>query len=162
VRKVLITLAVLAGAGAGVAAAVLPDGRGPAGSDGRAITGPPRTSVPTGPARPDTAGEPRRTRPDVRRARCPAGLARCAVATGRVILVESVDPDGDGDLHLVLAGGGVTAPGLTALDIAPALRRRRDPEVGDLVSAAGQVQTGSHRQSQIHVHEWHLARRPSR
>jgi len=85
------------------------------------------------------------------RLRCPARVARCASVTGEVLLVESVDPDGDGDLHVVLAGGGVTGPGVTAVDIRPGLRPQRDPEVGDVVRAAGPVQRGSFGQDQIHA-----------
>ena len=77
---------------------------------------------------------------------------------GRVIYVERVDPDGDGDLHVVLAAGSITAPGLTAIDVAVDLRPRRDPRIGDRVSAAGPVQTGSYGQSQIHALEFHARR----
>jgi len=94
----------------------------------------------------------------VRASRCPVGLAGCAAARGRVLYVEAVDPDGDGDLHVVLAGGGVTGPGLTAVDVEPALRPARDPRPGDLASAAGQVQRGSYGQDQIHAVEFHTRR----
>jgi hypothetical protein len=63
-----------------------------------------------------------------------------------------VDPDGDGDLHLVLAGaGGVTAPGVTVLDVSRELRPSRDPAIGDLVTGAGPVYRGSYGQRQIQV-----------
>jgi len=103
----------------------------------------------------------RRGRPRGRLARstCPDGLAGCRSVAGRVLYVESVDPDGDGDLHVVLAGGGVSGPGITAVDIRPGLRWKRDPRPGDRVSAAGQVQRGSFGQAQIHAVEVHLARR---
>jgi hypothetical protein len=90
--------------------------------------------------------------PTLKRARCPQGLPGCRSAIGRVVLVESVDPDGDGDLHVVLIGrDGVTAPGFTAVDVRRGLRPRRDPKVGQLVTAAGQVQRGSYGQRQIHA-----------
>jgi hypothetical protein len=47
---------------------------------------------------------------------------------------------------------------MTAIDVKPELRPRRDPRVGDRVSAAGQVQTGSYGQSQIHALEFHARR----
>ncbi|HWT26116.1 MAG TPA: hypothetical protein VN213_21595, partial [Solirubrobacteraceae bacterium] len=100
--------------------------------------------------------------PRVRRARCPAGLAGCRVATGRVIYVEAVDPDGDGDAHYVLAGGTITARGLSVIDVRRDLRPRRLPRPGDLVSAAGPVRTGSYGQRQIEavvVHQRLLTRR---
>ena len=90
--------------------------------------------------------------PTLRRARCPRALQGCRTALGRVVYVESVDPDGDGDLHVVLFGrDGITAPGLTAVDVRRGLRPRRDPRVGQLVTAAGPVQRGSYGQRQIHA-----------
>lgn len=85
------------------------------------------------------------------RLRCPNHVEDCASVRGRVIYIEAVDPDGDGDLHVVLAAGNVTGPGLTAVDIRPGLRPRRDPVAGDVVSAMGPVQRGSFGQRQIHA-----------
>jgi hypothetical protein len=85
----------------------------------------------------------------VRRAHCVADAGNCAAVTGRVIYVEAVDPDGDGDAHYVLAGGSVTAPGVSVIDVGRDLRPRRLPHRGELVSAAGPVYTGSHGQHQI-------------
>jgi len=97
----------------------------------------------------------RERRADVPRAHCRDGVPECAAVRGRVVYVERVDPDGDGDLHVVVADGGVTAPGVTAVDVRKGLRPARDPGVGDVVSAAGPVQTGSYGQSQIHALEFH-------
>lgn len=102
------------------------------------------------PAEPRAEPSARRAR-DVRRARCPDGVSGCRAVRGRVLYVERVDPDGDGDLHVVVLDGSVTAPGMTAVDVRPDLRPRRDPRVGDRVSAAGPVQRGSLGQSQIHA-----------
>ena len=88
-------------------------------------------------------------KPHVERARCDAGAPDCVAVTGRVIYVEAVDPDGDGDAHYVLAGGGVTGPGFTVIDVAKEQRPRRLPRRGELVSAAGPVETGSYGQQQI-------------
>jgi hypothetical protein len=77
---------------------------------------------------------------------------------GQVLYVERVDPDGDGDLHVVVLDGSVTGPGMTAVDVRRGLRPRRDPRVGDEVSAAGPVQPGSYGQSQIHALEFHAPR----
>ena len=90
---------------------------------------------------------------------CPPKLVGCRSARGPIVLVESVDPDGDGDLHVVVAGGSVTAPGFTSIDVRPGLRPKRDPRVGDLASAAGIVQRGSFKQAQIHAREFHVRRR---
>jgi hypothetical protein len=87
--------------------------------------------------------------PTVRHARCAAEAGNCAAVTGRVIYVEAVDPDGDGDAHYVLAGGSVTAPGVSVIDVRRDLRPPRLPHRGELVSAAGPVSTGSHGQHQI-------------
>jgi hypothetical protein len=110
----------------------------------------PRAAAPTATATPAPAAR------DVSRSRCPAGVAGCRAVRGTVIFVERVDPDGDGDLHVVLRGGSVTGPGLTAVDVAAERRPRRDPRVGDRASAAGPVQTGSYGQSQIHALEFRI------
>ncbi len=73
--------------------------------------------------------------------------------TGRVLYVEAVDPDGDGDAHYVLAGGSVTAPGITVVDVRVGLRPARLPGRGERVSAAGPVYTGSFGQRQIEATE---------
>lgn len=91
--------------------------------------------------------------------RCPAGLPSCRTTEGRIVFVERVDPDGDGDAHFVVADSqGITLPGLTAIDVRKDLRPRPLPGVGELISAAGPVQTGSFGQSQIHALELHVAR----
>ena len=91
-------------------------------------------------------------------ARCPSDADGCRVVTGRVVLVEAQDPDGDGDLHIVVADGAVTAPGLTAVDVRAGLRPRRSPRLGDRVTAAGPVQRGSYGQAQIHALDFAVAR----
>jgi hypothetical protein len=73
-----------------------------------------------------------------------------------VLYVERVDPDGDGDLHVVLEDRqSFSLPGITAVDVAVDLRPKRDPEIGDRVSAAGPLQRGSFGQMQIHALEFH-------
>ena len=141
--RVLLGLGLVAAA---LVAAALP-------IDERRPTAEPRVAAPA--ATPTPTPTPRR---DVRRAHCPAGVGGCRAVRGTVIFVERVDPDGDGDLHVVLAAGSVTGPGLTAVDVAPERRPRRDPRVGDRASAAGPVQTGSYGQSQIHALEFRTAR----
>ena len=106
--------------------------------------------------------EPRERRkpPRVALSRCAAGRSNCRSASGRVLYVEAVDPDGDGDAHFVLASAqSVTGPGLTVVDVAKDLRPRRLPKPGDLVSAAGPVYRGSYGQRQIEATELHVARR---
>ena len=90
--------------------------------------------------------------------RCPPDLPACRTTEGRIVFVERVDPDGDGDAHFVVADPqGITLPGLTAIDVRKGLRPRPLPGIGDLISAAGPVQTGSFGQSQIHALELHVA-----
>lgn len=90
---------------------------------------------------------------------CPAGHPACRTTEGRIVYVEAVDPDGDGDAHFVIADPqGITLPGLTAIDVRKGLRPHPLPGPGDLVSAAGPVQTGSYGQDQIHALELHVAR----
>jgi hypothetical protein len=94
-----------------------------------------------------------------RPARCPASATNCRAATGRAIYVERVDPDGDGDLHLViLDASSLSAPGVTVLDVSRELRPNRDPVVGDLVTGAGPVYRGSFGQRQIQVTVFRAAR----
>ncbi|HET9737233.1 MAG TPA: hypothetical protein VFP78_03860 [Solirubrobacteraceae bacterium] len=109
-----------------------------------------------------TATTPEPAVRDVRRSHCPAEVTGCRAVRGTVIFVEPVDPDGDGDLHVVLTAGSVTGPGITAVDVAPERRPRRDPRVGDRASAAGPVQTGSYGQSQIHALEFRVSARRGR
>jgi hypothetical protein len=109
-------------------------------------------------APPEPTATPAPKRRDVRRARCREGVPGCRTVRGTVIYVERVDPDGDGDLHVVLDAGSITLPGMTAVDVAPELRPRRDPRIGDRVSAAGPVQKGSYGQSQIHALEFRMRR----
>jgi len=100
---------------------------------------------------------PRRER--LRPVRCPAGLSNCAEASGRIIYVERVDPDGDGDAHFVLAStDSITAPGLSVIDVKRSLRPHPLPGPGDRLSAAGPVYTGSYGQRQIQAIEVHTAR----
>lgn len=117
-----------------------------------------RATEPPRPA-PGASAEAPRKEAGVRRAHCRAEVSGCAAVTGRVLYVEAVDADGDGDAHYVLAGGAVTAPGLSVIDVARDLRPRRLPRVGELVSAAGPVFTGSYGQRQIEAIEVHHQRR---
>lgn len=103
-----------------------------------------------------TATEPRWPKA----ARCAPDAQNCTAARGTVLYVERVDPDGDGDAHLVLASAqGVTGPGITAVDIEKALRPHPLPRIGDRVSTAGPVYRGSHGQRQIQATELHVRRR---
>ena len=102
------------------------------------------------------ASLPALTPPALEPARCPQNVPGCAEVTGRVVYVERVDPDGDGDLHVVVNGGSISLPGLTAIDVRPGLRPRRDPRPGDRVTAAGPVQRGSFGQDQIHALEFRV------
>jgi len=89
---------------------------------------------------------------------CQPALPSCRTTEGRIVYVERVDPDGDGDAHFVVIDSqGITLPGLTAIDVRKGLRPHPLPGPGDLISAAGPVQTGSYGQSQIHALELHVA-----
>jgi hypothetical protein len=91
-------------------------------------------------------------------AHCPPDLPGCREATGPIVYVERVDPDGDGDAHFVIRDPqGITLPGLTAIDVRPGLRPHPLPGPGDEISAAGPVQTGSYGQEQIHAVELNVA-----
>lgn len=93
----------------------------------------------------------------VQSSHCPAGHPACRTTEGRIVYVERVDPDGDGDAHFVIADPqGITLPGLTAIDVREGLRPHPLPGPGDLISAAGPVQIGSYGQDQIHALELHV------
>jgi hypothetical protein len=91
-----------------------------------------------------------RAEPQVKPAVCPPDLAGCVSATGIIIYVERVDPDGDGDAHFVLLDEeGISGPGITIVDVPAGLRPEPLPGPGEELSAAGLVQTGSFDQRQI-------------
>jgi hypothetical protein len=106
---------------------------------------------------------PKRAKPaseSVAASHCSPDLPACRTTEGRIVYVERVDPDGDGDAHFVVVDSqGITLPGLTAIDVGKGLRPDPLPGAGDLISAAGPVQTGSYGQSQIHALELHVAGR---
>jgi len=132
----LVAVVALAGCGGGDAPARTPAAR------------PSPTASPS--ASPKAEPKPRRAR--LRAPSCRPEVPDCARVSGRIVYVERVDPDGDGDLHVVVTDPrGVTLPGLTSIDVSKELRPRRDPRVGERAAAMGPVQTGSFDQSQIHA-----------
>ena len=103
----------------------------------------------------DAEGE---TAPVLPESTCPPELTNCVVASGRILYVEKVDPDGDGDAHFVTAStDSVTGPGITIFDVKPELRPNPLPGVGQLIGGAGPVYPGSAGQEQIEVVEFHVA-----
>jgi hypothetical protein len=121
----------------------------------------PRSKPQPSPARKaEQPSEPKpRAEPKPRPSHCPPAAANCRTASGRILYVEAVDPDGDGDAHFVLTGSnGVTGPGISVIDVAKAMRPQPLPRPGDLVSAAGPLERGSYGQRQIQATELHVAR----
>lgn len=99
--------------------------------------------------------------PRVEPATCPPGAGNCRSASGVVLYVERVDPDGDGDAHFVLASRqSITAPGISVIDVKRSLRPSPLPGRGDRLSAAGPVYRGSHGQRQIEAIELNVAPAP--
>ena len=97
---------------------------------------------------------------DLPAAHCPHGLSGCRATEGPIIYLERVDPDGDGDAHFVVRDPqGITLRGMTAIDVRKGLRPHPLPDLGEWISAAGPVQTGSYGQSQIHALELNVAGR---
>jgi hypothetical protein len=85
---------------------------------------------------------------------CPPELDNCRSASGRIVYVERVDPDGDGDAHFVLASRqSITFPGISVIDVRKDLRPHPLPGRGDEISAAGPVFRGSYGQRQIQAIE---------
>jgi hypothetical protein len=116
----------------------------------------------TEPARAPAPEPARRATPPpvpLRRAHCPVDLSNCRTARGRIVYVERVDPDGDGDAHFVLASSqSITLPGVSVIDVEKSLRPHPLPGPGDRISAAGPVYRGSYGQRQIQALELHVAR----
>ena len=114
----------------------------------------------SGTTTPNAEPPPAAHRERVRASTCPAGIPDCRTTRGRIAYVQALDPDGDGDAHFVIVDAqGITLPGLTSIDVRRGLRPHPLPGPGDLISAAGPVQTGSYGQSQIHAIEIHVAGR---
>jgi hypothetical protein len=142
---VVLTTIVLVLGVAAVAGLVLA-GRG----DGQGLI--PDRVQPSGPASKLSPG------PAAPAAQCPAGLAGCRTVSGRIVYIEAVDPDGDGDAHFVLADSdGVTGFGISVVDVRADLRPQPLPGVGDQISAAGPVATGSFGQRQIEAVDLQVA-----
>jgi hypothetical protein len=134
----------VSGRAAGLLAAALLAGCGGAPERPRSSATPTPDAIPTATARAE--------RPPLKRPRCRDEVPKCRSTSGRIVFVERVDPDGDGDLHVVVSDRrGVTLRGLTAIDVSKDLRPRRDPRIGEQAAAMGPVQTGSYGQSQIHA-----------
>lgn len=99
--------------------------------------------------------------PSVEPARCPPDLAGCRTASGEILYVEAVDPDGDGDAHFVLISKqSISLPGVSVIDVERDLRPHPLPGVGDWVSAAGPGYPGSHGQQQIEAVDLHTSIEP--
>jgi hypothetical protein len=88
--------------------------------------------------------------PQLRPPPCPAAAANCERASGQIIYVERIDPDGDGDAHFVLISDeSITAPGISVIDVRADLRPRPLPGPGDMLAASGPVYEGHLGQLQI-------------
>ena len=116
-----------------------------------------RSTPPKGEA---NRGASQQREPRLKPVRCPPAASNCRAAVGRIVYVEAVDPDGDGDAHLVLASPQqVSGPGITVIDVERELRPHPLPRAGDLVAAAGPVYRGSYGQRQIEADEIRVRRR---
>jgi hypothetical protein len=104
--------------------------------------------------------EPPRREPPPRALRCPESSGNCSAAAGRIVYVERVDPDGDGDAHFVLASReSITGPGISVIDVRRELRPSPLPRPGDWISATGPVYEGSYGQRQIEAVRIRVRRR---
>jgi hypothetical protein len=118
---------------------------------------------PSEPATRTAAPEPRAEAPrsqPPRPLRCPEGSGNCSAAAGRIVYVERVDPDGDGDAHFVIVSReSVTGPGISVIDVRRDLRPSPLPRPGDWISATGPVYEGSYGQRQIEAVRIRVRRR---
>lgn len=128
------------------------------GGGGGATTNTVEPSQETGDRRSLQAGE--EAAAELTPAHCPSGMSGCRTTEGPIIYLERVDPDGDGDAHFVVRDPqGITLRGMTAIDVRKGLRPHPLPGLGEWISAAGPVQTGSYGQSQIHAIELNVTGR---
>jgi hypothetical protein len=82
----------------------------------------------------------------------------CRPVDGRIVYIQRVDSDGDGDLHLLLISRqSVSAPGFTMLKINARLREGMDPGIGRWVSAVGMEFDAEHGERSVDVIRWALA-----
>jgi hypothetical protein len=92
--------------------------------------------------------------------RCSAPASSgCAVAQGRVVYIQRHDPDGGGDLHVILASGqSVSFPMLSIVKF----QRGKHPHPpigwGDWVSARGYLMRGSHQKEAVVTIDYRIAR----
>ena len=118
-----------------------------------------RADRPEAPQGAQPLNEEHRTDGPLEPAQCPPAATNCASASGTIIYVERVDPDGDGDAHFVLASEqSITAPGVSVIDVRADLRPDPLPGPGDRISAAGPVYEGSYGQRQIQADVVNVAR----
>ena len=83
---------------------------------------------------------------------------RCRSSTGRVIYLQRHDPDGGGDLHVViLTGRGVTFPMASVMKFRRGNRPRPAVGIGDWVSARGYMLRGSHGSNDLVVLKYRIA-----
>jgi hypothetical protein len=88
----------------------------------------------------------------------PTDWSPCREVDGRVVYIQRVDPDGDGDLHvLLLSRQSVTGPWLTLLKVPDKLRTGMDPGIGRWVRATGHLYTAEHGETSIGVARWAVA-----
>jgi hypothetical protein len=145
VRALVVLTTIVLVLGVAAVAGLVLAGRG----DGQGLI--PDRVQPSGASKPSPA-------PAAPAAQCPPGLAGCRTVSGRIVYVEAVDPDGDGDAHFVLADSdGVTGFGISVVDVRADLRPQPLPGVGDRISAAGPVATGSFGQRQIEAVDLQVA-----
>jgi hypothetical protein len=98
----------------------------------------------------NTLHRPHLTPPELGSVPCPERIAGCRRVRGRAIHVERVDPDGDGDMHVVIVSRqSVTAPGVTVIKVSREKRPDHIPSVGDAVAAAGPTEKGAHGENEI-------------
>lgn len=157
VRRLLLTALVGLAIGGGIWLLSGNDSGGPE-SDGTDSTRKELSREPEDPE-PEASISPVQKPPSLAPSSCDPGLSNCVVASGRVLYVEKVDPDGDGDAHFVTTSKeSVTLPGITIFDVRADLRPNPLPGIGDLIGGAGPVYEGHAGQKQIEVTEFHVAR----
>ena len=79
----------------------------------------------------------------------------CAAVSGRVVYVQAVDPDGDGDLHVaLLSRQSLTYPGISVVKFQQRVRPAHPPAIGSWMTAVGERYTGTHDDHNVRVERY--------
>jgi hypothetical protein len=91
--------------------------------------------------------------------RCPdrrvPSYETCGAVGGRVVYVQGVDPDGDGDMHVaLLSRQSLTYPAISVVKFERRVRPPHAPAIGSWMTAVGERYTGTHDDRNLRVERY--------